>query len=71
VEIEQLCELFGKFGPIKECKVMMDKTRGCSRQIGFVRFVNITDATKALKEMNGYVLEPGTPPITGTLIYSL
>jgi len=60
---EELRELFGKFGPIKECKVMIDKTRGCSRQIGFVRFVSIADATKALKAMNGYVLEPGTPPI--------
>jgi RNA recognition motif-containing protein len=47
---------------------MIDKTRGCSRQIGFVRFVNIADATKALKAMNGYVLEPGTPPIVGKFV---
>lgn len=31
--------LFEKFGPIKECKVMVDKNTGMSRQLGFVRYV--------------------------------
>jgi hypothetical protein len=34
---DELRMLFEKFGPIKECKVMVDKNTGMSRQLGFVR----------------------------------
>jgi RNA recognition motif-containing protein len=60
---DELRMLFEKFGPIKECKVMVDKNTGMSRQLGFVRFQNKQDAIRALKETNGYVLQPNTPPI--------
>jgi hypothetical protein len=34
-----LRKLFEPFGQIRECKVMVDKNTGISRQIGFVRYV--------------------------------
>jgi hypothetical protein len=38
-DTEQLKSLFSVFGRVEECRVMLDKRTGRSRQIGFVRFV--------------------------------
>ncbi|KAL6044025.1 putative ATP-dependent RNA helicase dhx33 [Balamuthia mandrillaris] len=58
---EQLKEMFSKFGKIVECKVMVDKKTGKSKQIGFVRFTNVEDASAALREMNGSKLTADDP----------
>lgn len=58
-----LLSLFSPHGRILECKVMMDKNTGQSRQIGFVRFATIEEATKALAANNGRYLTDDAPPM--------
>lgn len=58
-----LLEIFSKYGKIVDCKVMLDRNTGLSRQIGFVRFENVEDATKALTATNGLELDKDFPPI--------
>jgi len=60
---EDLMELFGKFGQITECKVMVDKNTGISHQIGFVRFSSTEEAKDAIQTMNGYKLHPSAVPL--------
>mmetsp|Transcript_8292 Transcript_8292/g.13506 ORF Transcript_8292/g.13506 Transcript_8292/m.13506 type:complete len:463 (-) Transcript_8292:163-1551(-) len=60
---DQLRAMFAPFGSIAECKVMVDKQTGVSRQIGFVRFENQEDADRALHSMNGTKLEANAPPL--------
>jgi len=64
MEIEDLRKLFGKFGQIVDCKVMIDRNTGLSRQIGFVRFETKDQATAAIDEMNNHKLYPSAPPLT-------
>jgi len=59
----ELLDLFGVFGNIEECKVMIDKNTGTSRQIGFVRYTTVEHATHAMTEMNGKKLTPDGPPL--------
>lgn len=59
-----LRDLFGKFGEIVDCKVMIDKNTGASRQIGFVRFQSIDEARIAMEEMTNYKLSPNAQPLT-------
>eukprot|EP01121_Diplochlamys_sp_Union-15-3_P003717 TRINITY_DN13654_c0_g1_i1.p1 TRINITY_DN13654_c0_g1~~TRINITY_DN13654_c0_g1_i1.p1 ORF type:complete len:299 (-),score=48.08 TRINITY_DN13654_c0_g1_i1:72-968(-) len=61
---QDLRDLFGKFGFITDCKVMVDHNTGMSRQIGFVRFERQHDANKAIEEMNGYKLANNALPLT-------
>ena len=58
-----LLALFSPFGRVLECKVMLDKNTGQSRQIGFVRFATIEEATKALAANNGRYLTDDAPPM--------
>jgi len=60
---DDLRMLFGEFGPITECKVMVDRYTGVSRQIGFVRFETVDQATKAIENMNNYQLDVSAPPL--------
>eukprot|EP01127_Copromyxa_protea_P018669 TRINITY_DN5928_c0_g1_i1.p1 TRINITY_DN5928_c0_g1~~TRINITY_DN5928_c0_g1_i1.p1 ORF type:complete len:458 (-),score=67.76 TRINITY_DN5928_c0_g1_i1:25-1398(-) len=60
---EDLERLFGPFGEILECKVMTDKEGSNMKQVGFVRFSNIQDASSALKRMNGYQFTPESPQL--------
>lgn len=60
---KDLIDIFSKYGKIIDCKVMLDRNTGLSRQIGFVRFENIEDATKALTATNGLILDENFPPI--------
>eukprot|EP01127_Copromyxa_protea_P009243 TRINITY_DN2162_c0_g1_i3.p2 TRINITY_DN2162_c0_g1~~TRINITY_DN2162_c0_g1_i3.p2 ORF type:complete len:256 (-),score=46.54 TRINITY_DN2162_c0_g1_i3:2034-2801(-) len=55
--------LFGEFGEIVDCKVMIDRHTGVSRQIGFVRFEAVDQATMAIDKMNNYKLDPAAPPL--------
>jgi hypothetical protein len=65
--LDQLRQLFGRFGNIEDCKVMVDRNTGKSRQIGFVRFEQLEGAKRALETMNGYKIIESAPPLTGTL----
>lgn len=58
-----LLNLFSPYGRVLECKVMLDKNTGQSRQIGFVRFATIDEATKALAANNGRYLTDDAPPM--------
>lgn len=46
-----------------DCKVMIDRHTGVSRQIGFVRFETVDQATVAIDKMNNYKLDPAAPPL--------
>jgi RNA recognition motif-containing protein len=58
-----LMDMFLPHGRVLECKVMLDKNTGQSRQIGFVRFATIEEATKALAANNGRYLTDDAPPM--------
>jgi RNA recognition motif-containing protein len=60
---DDLRGIFGKFGRIIDCKVMVDRVTGLSRQIGFVRFETVSQAQAVIDEMNGFRLSPGAPPL--------
>ncbi|RXI04425.1 hypothetical protein DVH24_038699 [Malus domestica] len=51
-----LKEAFGKHGEIIEVKVICDHVSGKSRGYGFVKFTSESEATMALKEMDGQVV---------------
>jgi RNA recognition motif-containing protein len=55
--------MFSRFGTVLDCKVMVDKHTGVSRQIGFVRFDKQEEATRAMTTMNGKKLDPSAPPL--------
>ncbi|GLD91925.1 hypothetical protein PINS_up000458 [Pythium insidiosum] len=46
-------ELFGKFGRIERCEVILDPVTRESRGFAFVTFEDVRDAEDAVKEMNG------------------
>ncbi|KAF5098971.1 hypothetical protein D0Z00_001837 [Geotrichum galactomycetum] len=50
-----LRETFQKFGTITSCRVMIDEN-GKSKGFGFVCFASADDATKAVQEMNKFML---------------
>lgn len=57
LDSEDLVTYFGKFGPITDKVVIKDKVTGASRGFGFVTFETPSQATAAVEEMNGFVLE--------------
>ncbi|MCB9704336.1 MAG: hypothetical protein H6711_20780 [Myxococcales bacterium] len=48
---------FEQFGPVTEAIVVLDRETGRSRGFGFVTFASRDDGTRALKEMNGAMLD--------------
>jgi polyadenylate-binding protein len=54
---ERLREEFSKYGSITSTKVMRDKDTQKSRGFGFVCFSTTEEATKAVSEMNGAMIE--------------
>lgn len=52
-----LKDTFGKHGEIIEVKVICDHMSGKSKGYGFVKFTSETEASTALKEMNGQLLD--------------
>ena len=56
---ENLCQLFGKFGPLASVKVMWPRTeeeRARNRNCGFVAFMKREDGEKALEHFKGMCL---------------
>lgn len=56
IEEEKLREEFAAFGVITSCKIMTDDKTGVSKGFGFVCFSNPDEATKAVTEMNGRIM---------------
>lgn len=56
IDEEKLREEFSVFGVITSCKIMVDEKTGISKGFGFVCFSNPDEATKAVTEMNGRLL---------------
>jgi ELAV like protein 2/3/4 len=54
---DELKSLFGRFGKLESCKLVFDKMTGQSLCYGFVNFVNIEDADRAHRELNGVKLQ--------------
>ena len=52
-----LKEAFGKHGEIIEVKVICDHVSGKSKGYGFVKFASGIEASTALKEMDGQLLD--------------
>lgn len=55
----QLCEIFGRYGPLASVKIMWPRTdeeRTRNRNCGFVAFMCRKDGERALKAMNGRVV---------------
>ena len=53
---EQLCKLFGQYGPLASVKIMWPRTdeeKARNRNCGFVAYMNRCDGEKALKELVG------------------
>ena len=53
---EQLCKLFGQYGPLASVKIMWprcDEERARNRNCGFVAYMNRADGEKALKDLVG------------------
>ncbi|KAJ4809771.1 Polyadenylate-binding protein 2 [Rhynchospora pubera] len=54
---DELIQLFVRFGSIEKAKMVTEKTDGVNKSYGLVKFADVAHADKALKEMNGYLLE--------------
>ena len=52
----QLCEIFGKYGPLASVKVMWprsDEEKARGRNCGFVAYMNRKDGERALSALQG------------------
>lgn len=56
IDEEKLREEFSVYGVITSCKIMTDEKTSISKGFGFVCFSNPDEATKAVTEMNGRLL---------------
>eukprot|EP00002_Diphylleia_rotans_P023135 TRINITY_DN4546_c0_g1_i1.p1 TRINITY_DN4546_c0_g1~~TRINITY_DN4546_c0_g1_i1.p1 ORF type:complete len:467 (+),score=84.83 TRINITY_DN4546_c0_g1_i1:116-1516(+) len=56
-------QMFSKYGNVVQCKVMIDRDTGQSREIGFVRFETTEQATAAIRATNGTTLGPNSTPL--------
>ena len=53
---EQLCKLFGQYGPLASVKIMWPRTdeeKARNRNCGFVAYMNRGDGEKALRDLTG------------------
>lgn len=57
---DEIKDLFSSIGSIESCKLVRDKTTGQSLGYGFVNYIRIEDADKAVKTMNGLRLQNKT-----------
>ena len=54
---DDLSRIFGEFGPLKDCVLVMDKVSGRSRGFGFVEYESDLDALKAEEALDQKKLE--------------
>ena len=57
---EEFRTMFVTIGPIKQCKIVRDRSTGYSYGFGFVEYVNEADARKAISFLNGLPLQNKT-----------
>lgn len=57
---DEIKDLFGSVGAIESCKLVRDKGTGQSLGYGFVNFLRVEDAEKAVTSMNGLRLQNKT-----------
>lgn len=53
---QQLCEVFGRYGPLASVKIMWPRTdeeRSRGRNCGFVAFMNRKDGERAMNSLKG------------------
>ena len=50
---DDLCQLFQRFGPIVDARVIQDAATGRSRGYGFVQLANAAQVQAAVAELNG------------------
>eukprot|EP00924_Labyrinthula_sp_SR-Ha-C_P003376 snap_masked-scaffold_15-processed-gene-7.6-mRNA-1 protein AED:1.00 eAED:1.00 QI:0/0/0/0/1/1/2/0/768 len=59
VNKEELTELFGAYGPLRSCFIVIHKdgpNKGMSKGFGFAQYVEVEDSKKATEALNGYKL---------------
>jgi peptidyl-prolyl cis-trans isomerase-like 4 len=56
-QAKDLENIFGKFGPIKDCKIVRDKKTKQSLKYGFIEFEKIEDCEKAYLKMDGALID--------------
>jgi RNA recognition motif-containing protein len=62
---ENLLELFGKYGKVKQAQVITDREAGRSRGFGFVEMADDSEAQQAIAALNGF--EHDNRPLTVNL----
>ena len=61
---EDLQDYFAEYGEVSSAKVILDKFTNKSRGFGFVEMSDNTAAEKAIKELNGAVVEGRSISVT-------
>ena len=56
-QAKDLENIFGKFGPIKDCKIVRDKKTKQNLKYRFIEFEKIEDFEKANLKMNGALID--------------
>ena len=56
-QAKDLENIFGQFGPIKDCKIVRDKKTKQSLKYGFIEFEKIEDCEKAYLKMDGALID--------------
>ncbi len=54
---DALSEAFSKIGQVESARVITDRDSGRSKGFGFVEMASESDATKAIEQMNGQMIE--------------
>lgn len=54
---EELRKLFTQYGEVSSCKIINDRESGQSRGFGFVEMASGSEATEAIKSLNGKEIE--------------
>ena len=55
--VENLREVFGKFGSIIDAAILTDRNTGRSRGFGFITFANRKDGARAVEHLDGYEID--------------
>ena len=53
---EELREIFGGYGEVVDCKVIMDRESGRSRGFAFIEMANTSEGNAAIEALDGYEL---------------